>query len=104
MNRTRTLFPALALLLLAGCVTKTIEEEHPPMLIIAQNSDGAVTMQWESETDYVYTVYYQKTPASDWVILQKASRLPGTGQTMTAHDRTNPRNPPRRYRVLPEKP
>ena len=104
MNTIRTMVSTLILLLLAGCVSTVVEEEHPPAMMIAQNSEGEVTMAWESDLDHVYTVYCQKTPGSDWVILPQANRLPGTGETMTVHDRMNPRRPARRYRVLPEKP
>ena len=104
MIRVFKIFSAAILLLLAGCVSKVVEKDRPPKMMIAQNSDGDVTMTWESELGYLYTVYCQKTQGGDWVALQGASRLPGTGETMTAHDRSNPRMPARRYRVLPEKP
>ncbi len=104
MNRIFTIGSAAILLLLAGCVSKVIEEDRPPKMMIAQNSDGDVTMTWESKLGYLYTVYCQKTQGGDWVVLQGVNRLPGTGETMSARDRSNPRMPPRRYRVLPEKP
>jgi len=104
MIRLFTILPAAILLLLAGCVSKVVEEDRPPQMMIAQNSDGDVTMTWESELGLVYTVYCQKTKGGDWVALQGASRLRGTGETMTVRDRSNPRMPARRYRVLPEKP
>ena len=105
MNWIRTIVPISAILLLAGCVSTVIEEEKgPPPVITAQNSDGEVTVAWESELDLLYTVYCQKTSGGDWVILPGANRLRGTGEQMTARDRANPRKPPRRYRVLPEKP
>ncbi len=104
MNRVRAILPVAILFLLAGCVSKVVEEDRPPKMVIAQNSDGDVTMTWASELGLFYTVYCQKTQGGDWVVLQGASLLPGTGETMTAHDHSNPRMPPRRYRVLPEKP
>ncbi len=93
----------LAVSLLAGCVSKVVEEDHPPPLMLAQNSDGVTTMQWDSKLGYVYTIFYQDTPTSNWKILPQANRLRGTGKPLHAQDRIDPRRPPRRYRVLPEK-
>jgi hypothetical protein len=91
------------LLGLAGCVSKPVEvEEHAPPLMIAQNSDGKVTLSWESNPDHIYTVYYQAKKESDWKALRTGYQVRGTGQTITIYDRVNPNWPLRRYRLLPE--
>jgi hypothetical protein len=100
-------FRIAALLLMAawaaGCVSKPVEEYAPPPLMIAQNSDGEVSLAWESEPGYVYTIYCQNAAGENWVTLEGAVRVPGTGGTLTASDRVDPNKPPRRYRLLPEK-
>ncbi len=103
MKTIRCFLVALAVSLSAGCVSKVVEEEHPPPLMLARNSDGVTTMQWDSEPGYVYTIFYQDNPSSDWRILPQANRLRGTGKPLNAQDRVDPNRPPRRYRVLPEK-
>ena len=103
MKTIRYLLMALAVVLAAGCVSKVVEEERPPKLMLAQNSDGVTTMQWDTEPGYVYTIFYQDNPSSDWRILPQANRLRGTGKPLNVLDRIDPRRPPRRYRVLPEK-
>ena len=102
--RVSRLFLGMALLVfLAGCVSKPIEaEEHAPPLMIAQNSDGQVTISWDSEPNRIYTVYYQAEKGSDWKALRSAYQVQGTGKTLTAYDRVNPNGPLRRYRLLPE--
>lgn len=103
MNSFRPLLFIAILAFLSGCVSTPVEEEYtPPPLMIAQNSDGDVTIAWESDPDHVYTIYYQAKADADWVPLKKAHRVPGTGQTLTVYDRVNPNHPLRRYRILPE--
>jgi len=100
--RSLLLIPMLVLLL--GCVTKPMEEDiHAPPLMIAQNGDGQVTIIWDSEPGYVYTIYYQDTADADWKVLRTVNRVRGTGQELTANDLVNPNKPLRRYRILPEK-
>ncbi len=106
MNVFRSLLFIMILVFLSGCVSKPVENENeytPPPLVIAQNSDGDVSIAWESDPGYVYTVYYQSSAGADWKGLKKAYRLPGTGQMLTVYDRVNPNRPPRRYRLLHEK-
>lgn len=103
MNSIRFLPLALILALLPGCVSKPVEQKKEvvlPPLMIAQNGDGDVTIEWESEPGCFYTIYYQPSPDTDWKVLRKAHRLPGTGQRLAAYDRVNPNQPLRRYRVL----
>ena len=106
MNSFRLPLFVSVLVLLSGCVSKPVEVEvgKPalPPLMIAQNGDGDVTIAWESEPGYLYSIYYQPTADADWKVLRKAHRMPGTGQTLTAYDRVNPNRSLRRYRVLPE--
>ena len=91
-------------ILMLGCVSKPAEVKiHAPSLMIAQNGDGEVTIAWESEPDYLYTIYYQSSPRADWKVLRTADRVRGTGQMLTVSDRVNPNKALRRYRVLAEK-
>lgn len=103
----RTVISATALLICAlvtGCTSTTIEEEYPPpRLLIAENSDGEVTIGWKSDPGYVYTVYYQSQVDGTWKPLPNATRIRGTGENITVQDRVKPSSPPRPYRILPEK-
>lgn len=101
----RSMYLLAAVLLLTGCVssTKTPESYKPPPLMIAQNGDGDVTLQWKSEAGYVYTIYYQTAPDADWQGLDKAFRVPGTGGMLTAYDHVNPARRPPAYRIVQEK-
>lgn len=104
MNMFRSILLTAICILMAGCVSKPTEVEiHAPSLMIAQNGDGEVTIAWESEPDYLYSIYYQSSPNADWKVLRTANRVRGTGQTLTAHDLVNPNKALRRYRVLAEK-
>jgi hypothetical protein len=87
-------------LVLAGCISTPVEEEaHSPSLMVSQNSDGVTTAIWESEPGYVYTIYYQDRPGGEWLPLRTASRVRGTGETLSASDRVNPNKSIRRYRL-----
>jgi hypothetical protein len=103
MKIIRIFFLIPALVLLSGCVSKVVEVAHPPPLMLARNSDGVTTMQWETEPGYVYSIFYQDNPRSDWKVLPSADRLRGTGKPLNARDAIDPQRPPRRYRVLPER-
>ncbi|MEN7972492.1 MAG: hypothetical protein ABFR47_01520 [Verrucomicrobiota bacterium] len=93
--------------LFSGCISKpSANDENKPVLpplLIAQNGDGDVTIEWESETGYAYTIYYQVSADADWKVLRKASRVSGTGERLAVYDRVSPSRPPRRYRILAEK-
>lgn len=104
MSLFRSLLVLSVLVLLPGCVSKPVEiEMDAPPLMIAQNSDGDVTIAWESEPGYLYTIYYQNAVDGNWNALRLATRVRGTGKTLTTRDRVNPSKPLRRYRILPEK-
>jgi len=94
-------FCLLAVVLtLTGCVSEPVlSKVHDPALMIAQNSDGETTIAWDSEPDYVYTIYYMDPPNGKWATLRHATRIRGTGRTLTVKDRINPRGPMRRYRL-----
>ena len=104
MNPFRVIVLFVTLALMVGCVSQPVEEKESPLrLVIAQNSDGDVTLAWESEPGSVYTIYYQQTADADWVPLKSATRVSGTGETLTASHHVNPHRPQGRYRILPEK-
>ena len=98
-------FPGLlVILLLTGCVSQTADQpEHDPSLMIAQNSDGETTLVWESDSSYIYTVFYMDSDKGSWKELRGANRVRGTGKTLEAKDRVNPNKPQRRYRLGFEK-
>ena len=87
-----------------GTTSRPSRKPLPPIppLVIGQNSDGDVTIQWKSQPGFVYTVYYQAAPGGDWIALRGAERLPGTGGLLSVRDHVDPRKPPRRYRLLPQ--
>ena len=91
---------------LIGCVSappEIPEEEHSPRLGISQNSAGKVTMSWESDIRYFYTIYC-RDGSGTWKEHRSVRQVRGTGGTMTAVDRVDPRRPARRYRLHFEKP
>ena len=104
MTLRRVLLILAAGCLLAGCVHKVSETDAPkaPLLMIAQNGDGDVTLQWESDTAHYYTVFFQPTADSDWIGLDNVNHLPGTGKTMTVYHHVNPNRPAGRYRLVAE--
>ena len=87
-------------LVLTGCVSEPLMSKvYDPSLMIAQNSDGETSISWESETDYIYTIYYMDPPNGEWAKLRGATLIQGTGQTLTTMDRVDPAGPMRRYRL-----
>lgn len=94
--------PLLLVATLVGCLStppELSEEEHSPRLGIVQNSDGRTTMVWESDSDYLYTVYY-RDGSRPWKELRSMIKVRGTGGSMMAEDRVNPRRSSmRRYRL-----
>ena len=103
MSMLRPIIFIAVLIFLSGCVRKPMEKHPLPPLAIAQNSDGDVTIAWESETGYFYTIYCQDSANGDWKALQHVYRVPGTGQTITVDHQVKPGQEPPRYRILPEK-
>ena len=105
MNLFRSFLFVVLWVGLVGCVSQPVEveEEHAPPLMIAQNGDGQVTISWDSELEYIYTVYYQAKKDGDWKALRSGYEVPGSGSTLTIYDRVNPNWPMRRYRLLPSK-
>jgi hypothetical protein len=89
---------------LMGCVSPPPEtEEHSPSLMIAQNSNGEVSLVWDSDSRYLYTIYH-KDASREWRKMRSVNRVRGTGGTMKAIDHVNPHKTLRRYRLYPEKP
>ena len=104
MTLLRSILSAATIAFITGCASDTVDEEYPPPpLMIAQNADGEVTLAWDSDPGYMYTVFYQGAPGGEWAGLKNAFRVPGNGARLTVYDQVNPRKPPRRYRLLPEK-
>jgi hypothetical protein len=96
----RYLFLSLVIIF-SGCISKPAEKspEHTPSLMISQNSDGEVTLMWESDPDYSYTVLYLDKKSGKWLSLRNGIRVRGTGKSLSVMDRVNPRNSQRRYRL-----
>lgn len=90
-------------LALAGCVNTKIEnKDYSPVLMMSQNSDGEVQLAWESDSSYLYTIYYRDGD-SPWREMNSANKVRGTGEAMTTTDRVDPSKPMRRYRLHFEK-
>jgi len=101
------LFLALLFLTLVGCVTQPVKEikkrpEHNPPLRIGQNGDGSIVLEWDSDANYLYTIYVCKKKIDKkniWKELPHAIRIQGTGKMMVVHDKTLPHAPMPRYRL-----
>ena len=104
--KIRAYFLLLLLAALVGCVSVPLDsgEQHNPALLIAQNSDGAVAMTWDSLPRYIYTIYYKGASRGEWLPVPTANRVRGTGGTMQVIDRVKPGSAMRRYRLYFEKP
>ncbi|MCF7848955.1 MAG: hypothetical protein K9M45_08910 [Kiritimatiellales bacterium] len=84
--------------LLTGCVSKPVDkEEHRPPLMTSQNSEGDVTISFESEPGYIYTILYSDFHRKTWTNLTNGQNLRGTGKTITIKDKVNPAHPRRHY-------
>ena len=103
MKYAALIFCTVIPLFLSGCASPVQEKTYePPPLMIGQNSDGDVNLEWNSKAGCLYTVFYQLTPESEWVGLNGAVRVPGNGETLTAYHKINPYKPAPRYRILEE--
>jgi hypothetical protein len=100
-----TFFKAVLLgasLALAGCVSTPMDElEHEPILMITQNSDGVVSLSWESEPGYEYKLYSIDRGETEWKPMNRTFK--GTGATISLADKVNPRKSDRRYWIQADK-
>ena len=56
MTSIRFVFLMILTCVAAGCMSNPVEDKaHTPALMVAQNSDGVVSMSWESAVDHVLT-------------------------------------------------
>jgi len=100
----------LLLFALTACVTQPVKEEnkiqeHNPRLRIGQNGDGSVVLEWDSDANYLYTVYFSKEKIGKkniWKTLPQATKIKGTGKLMIVHDKVSPHSSIR-YRLYFEK-
>lgn len=87
--------------LLMGCVRVEANREPPQAtrLIVTRDQNG-VNMQFQSEADLHYTIYYRDTgvPNDTWKQLPNATELPGTGELILIHD-PDPAAFRRKYRI-----
>jgi hypothetical protein len=94
----------LSFFLLTGCVRIPLEnKEHEPALMISQTSNGETTLMWNSETQYIYTIFFMDQKSEKWLALRNADRVKGNGADMMVKDQVNPKAPSRRYRLAFEK-
>ena len=93
--QARSMLAAACLLpiALAGCVTRKVAPEHQPRLMIAQDSDGVVTLRWESEPGYKYRIDVMDPETNTWKPLENAGVFHGNGETIVYKERRNPRKP-----------
>jgi len=99
---------AVTALALVGCVSTLPKKAtlHSPALRIAGNSEGRVTIEWDSDSSYYYTVYSYIEKKNQKSVLRKlpqATSIRGTGKTITIHDRIRYGAPVPQYRLLPKK-
>lgn len=86
-----------------GCVRTTFEPEYTPRVSSAQNSDGLITLSWESRVGYDYVLLAKDANSTTWNPVKGASVFHGTGKTITVTDKRNPRQPLPWYSVRAEK-
>jgi len=94
---------AVGLVLSAGCVRQTIEPEYHPRVSTSQNSDGLVTLSWETRVGYDYSLFVVNPETREWQPLKGSKVYPGTGESITVTDRRNPRQPLPWYSVRAQK-
>ena len=91
-------------LALVGCVSTLPKKgtTHSPALRLAGNSEGRVTIEWDSDSSYYYTVYSYIEKKNQKNILRKlpqATSIRGTGKTITIHDKIRYGTPIPQYRL-----
>ncbi len=92
------LFGSVALMI-SGCVKEHIEPAYIPNVSTTQNSDGLVTICWQSRKGYNYRLCACEQERV--VVNQKVYR--GTGQEIVVQFKRDVRKPLPDYSVIPEK-
>ena len=87
----------------AGCVSKKIQPADIPRVSSSQNSQGIVTLTWESKIGYRYRLMIRDMKTGQWTPVEGSEVYEGTGDTITVQDRQNPNKPLPWYSVRPEK-
>jgi len=103
MKYTFGVLVLMCALSLAGCVSERIEPAHSPRVTTAINSDGIVTLSFESRAGYDYRLFIMDSDTRQWSPVQGVGVIRGTGETITIQDRQNPRKPLPWYSVRSEK-
>ena len=85
--------------LLSGCGSKPPEEKHSPVLMISQNSDGEVTLSWESVVGYRYRLYQMDRGDTEWTPFGRT--FDGTGERITLNGNAGRKS--RRYWIQADK-
>lgn len=93
----------MGLLFSTGCVSKKIEPAYVPVVSSSQNSDGIVTLSWESKTGYEYRILIRDINTGEWSPVKGSGVYRGTGETIIVRDQQNPNNPLPWYSVSPKK-
>ena len=90
--------------LFTGCVRVSLEnKEHEPALMISTSSNGETTLMWDSDANYIYTIFFMDQKSQKWMALRNADRIKGSGSDMMVKDQVHPKAPQRRYRLAFEK-
>ena len=80
--------PLLLTAILSACVSEPVPQSNTNLIVTRAGS--SVNMQWQSETDKIYTVLYSDSlSGAKWQILPGAQKLRGTGRLIQLQD-----NPP----------
>lgn len=90
---------AASVVLIVGCVSKPVEKKHTPTLMTAQNSDGEVTLSWDSVVGYRYRLYLMDRGDTEWTPF--GNTFDGTGERITLEG--NSRKKARRYWIQADK-
>lgn len=88
------------ILLVTGCVSKVIDAPSVPVAT-TQNSEGVVTLSWESKVGYGYHLVARDMASRKMVIDSKLYR--GTGKVITVQFKRDPNKPLPEYSARPEK-
>ncbi|HMP88819.1 MAG TPA: hypothetical protein PJ991_01395 [Kiritimatiellia bacterium] len=89
------LLVVLAGIVACGCAKQRVTLEDVPLsktrLFVTRSAD-VVSLSWESDPDFAYTVLYNHTRSarSPWKVLPGFDYIRGTGRTLTYTDRVPP--------------
>lgn len=103
MNRLIPFFLFTLFALGTGCATQRVLLEDKPLnetRLFVTKSGEDVTLSWDSNPDYSYSILYNHTRSSKspWKVLPGFDMIRGTGRQLSYSDRVPP-NTERYYRL-----